>query len=118
MKALKDFLRPEFIGRVDEVIAFNALGAEDYEKIAWILMKEFEPSLRDKGIRLTLDPEVAKVIAERSAGGVRGARDIRHEIRRCVEDPIANILVQNYDKTIREIAVKAESGEIRVDPVF
>ncbi|MCH5199026.1 MAG: ATP-dependent Clp protease ATP-binding subunit, partial [Oscillospiraceae bacterium] len=114
MKALREFLRPEFIGRVDEVIVFNSLTKEDYTKIADILMKEFEPSLRDKGIKLHVADNVADIIAEKAADGVRGARDIRHQIRREVEDPIANILVTHFDKKITDIDVSVVDDKIEV----
>ena len=115
MKALKDFLRPEFIGRVDEIIVFNTLTVEDYCKIADILIKEFVPSLRDKGIKLVVAEDVAQQIANEAADGVRGARDIRHAIRRMVEDPIANILVTHHDQPITEIDVTVADGKIKVD---
>ena len=115
MRALKEFLRPEFIGRVDEVILFNTLTESDYTKIADILIKEFSPSLRDKGIRLNVSDDVAPWIAKHAAGGSRGARDIRHEIRRTVEDPITNILVMKYNETITEIDVSVRDDSIVVD---
>ena len=115
MKALKEFLRPEFIGRVDEIIVFNTLSEDDYTKIADILIKEFIPSLRDKGIRLTVSDDVASWIAKHAAGGARGARDIRHEIRKAVEDPITNILVTKYDESISEISVYVQNDAIAVE---
>lgn len=107
MKSLREFLRPEFIGRVDEVIVFNSLTKENYTKIAEILIAEFEPALHDKGITLKVDPKVYEIIAAEADGGVRGARDIRYSIRKSIEDPIANILVENWDKSISEINVTA-----------
>ena len=115
MKALKEFLRPEFIGRVDEVVFFNTLTEEDYTKIADILIKEFIPSLRDKGVKLTVSDEVPVLIAKEAAGGMRGARDIRHAIRRSVEDPITTLLVTKFNEKIEEINVFVENGEIKVD---
>ena len=115
LRALKEFLRPEFIGRVDEVIVFNTLTQEDYTKIADILIKEFIPSLRDKGIKLNVSDDVPALIAQEAAGGVRGARDIRHAIRRAVEDPITNILVEKFDQKISEINVRTQDGKIIVD---
>ena len=114
MKALREFLRPEFLGRVDEVIVFNQLTKEDYEKIAKLLIDEFVPSLRDKGIKLIVDEDVPACVAAEADGGVRGARDIRHTIRKSIEDPIANILVANYDKVIEEIRVSVHEGQIVV----
>ena len=114
MKALRQFLRPEFLGRVDEIIVFNQLTKEDYEKISKLLIDEFIPSLRDKGIRLIVDEDVPSVVANDADGGVRGARDIRHTIRKAIEDPIANILVANFDRVIDEIRISVHEGKIVV----
>lgn len=114
LKALREFLRPEFLGRVDEIIVFNQLTKEDYEKIAALLINEFVPSLRDKGIKLIVDEDVPMIVAADADGGVRGARDIRHTIRKTIEDPIANILVSNFDKVIDEIRVSVHEGKIVV----
>lgn len=114
MKALRQFLRPEFIGRVDEIIVFNELKNEDYKKIATILINEFVPSLKDKGIDLVIGDGVADVIAAKSAGGTRGARDIRQCIRKTVEDPITDILVSMWDRDISEITVSADGDNICV----
>ncbi|MBQ2758712.1 MAG: ATP-dependent Clp protease ATP-binding subunit [Clostridia bacterium] len=114
MKALREFLRPEFLGRVDEVIVFNELTKEDYQKIAKLLIDEFIPALQDKGIKLNIGENVPEVIAEDAIDGTRGARDIRHIIRKTVEDPIANILVSSWDKTIEEINVFVADGKIAV----
>lgn len=119
MKSLREFLRPEFLGRVDEVIVFNSLTKDDYTKIAEILIREFEDALHDKGIKLSVLPEVYSSVAEDADGGVRGARDIRHAIRKSIEDPIANILVENWNKPIHEIVVVAtDNGEIAVSAVM
>ena len=118
MKSLQQFLRPEFIGRVDEVIVFNQLTQEDYEKIASLLMHDFIPSLQDKGVKLIIEDGVAERIAQEAVNGIRGARDIRHTIRRWVEDPITNILVSSYDKTVDKIYVAVEDGNIKVTPSF
>lgn len=119
MKSLREFLRPEFLGRVDEVIVFNNLTKDDYTKIAEILIREFEDALHDKGIKLSVMPEVYSAVAEDADGGVRGARDIRHAIRKSIEDPIANILVENWNKPISEIVVAAtDNGEIAVSAVM
>ena len=115
MKALKEFLRPEFIGRVDEIVVFNTLTEEDYAKIANILIQEFVPSLRDKGVKLTVSEDVPRWIAKEAGGGVRGARDIRHAIRRHVEDPITTILVSAYDRTVSGISVSVEDDRIKVE---
>ena len=93
MKALSGFLRPEFLGRVDEVVVFNPLDKASYIQIAKILIDEYKPSLDEKGIVLTVDENVYEHIADVSADGVRGARDVRNCIRREIEDRIANIII-------------------------
>ena len=112
MKALSDFLRPEFIGRVDEIAIFNALTVEDYEKIAELLLTELEGSLKEKDISFKWTDDVAKYLAEKSHGGQRGARDLRNLIRRKLEDGIANIIIDNADSVVTGIAAEVKDGEI------
>ncbi len=112
MKGLNEFLRPEFIGRVDEVIVFNELTAEDYKRIADVLIAELIPGLRDKGITLNVSDEVSDVIAKDSTGGVRGARDIRIAIRKNIEDAVANIIIANRNMSISQINVFVADGKI------
>ena len=118
MKSLQQFLRPEFIGRVDEVIVFNQLTLDDYKKIAALLIGDFVPSLQDKGVKLVIGEGVSDVIAQEAANGIRGARDIRHTIRRKVEDPITDLLVSSYDKKLVSIRLFVKDNEIAVDPTF
>ncbi len=119
MKALREFLRPEFLGRVDEIIVFNSLTKDDYTKIAEILIGEFEDALHDKGIRLDVSPNVYATVAAEADGGVRGARDIRQTIRKTIEDPIANILVEFWNKPIDKIIVaSSDDGKIAVSAEF
>ncbi|MBR3869827.1 MAG: ATP-dependent Clp protease ATP-binding subunit [Clostridia bacterium] len=112
MKGLKEFLRPEFIGRVDEVIVFNKLDADAYTKIASLLISDLVPGLRDKGITLEIAENVPAVIAEMAVGGERGARDIRIAIRKNIEDAIANIIIENRNMSIDKINVTAEDGKV------
>ncbi|MBR5441752.1 MAG: ATP-dependent Clp protease ATP-binding subunit, partial [Clostridia bacterium] len=115
LKALKEFLRPEFLGRVDEIVVFNTLTKENLVKIAAILVDEFRGPLKDKGIELTVGEGVYEIIADLSEDGGRGARDIRRTIRKTVEDQVANILIDNAEKLINEIIVSAADGEIKVN---
>ncbi len=115
MKALKEFLRPEFLGRVDEIVVFNTLGKAELVKIAAILIEEFRQPLKDKGIDLVVGDGVCEIIAEKSEDGGRGARDIRRTIRKCVEDKVANILIDNAGTLVNEISVVAVDGEIEVN---
>ena len=114
MKALKEFLRPEFLGRVDEIVVFNTLGKEELVKIAAILINEFKEPLSDKGIELVVEDGVCRVIADMSEDGGRGARDIRRTIRKTIEDEVANILINNSETLISKIIVSAKNGEIKV----
>ncbi len=115
MKALKEFLRPEFLGRVDEIVVFNTLGKNELIKIAGILIEEFRQPLKDKGIELVVGDGVCEIIAEKSEDGGRGARDIRRTIRKNIEDEVANILIDNADSVVNEITVSAVDGEIKVE---
>ncbi len=115
MKALKEFLRPEFLGRVDEIVTFNTLGKDELVKIAEVLLGELKSPLKDKGINLVIGEGVYEIIADLSEDGGRGARDIRRTIRKEVEDKIANILIDNAGALVNEITVNAVEGKISVD---
>ncbi len=115
MKALKEFLRPEFLGRVDEIVTFNTLGKDELVKIAEVLLGELKSPLKDKGIDLVIGEGVYEIIAVLSEDGGRGARDIRRTIRKEVEDEIANILIDNAGVLVNEITVNAVDGKISVD---
>lgn len=105
MKALSEFLRPEFIGRVDEIIVFNGLSVVDYEKIAVLMLEELVPSLKDKGIEFCWEANVPRRLAEKAHGGLRGARDLRNVIRKEVEDRVASLIVEHYDTRISKIDI-------------
>lgn len=115
MKALKEFLRPEFLGRVDEIVTFNTLGKEELVKIAEVLLNELKAPLKDKGIDLVVNDGVYEIIADMSEDGGRGARDIRRTIRKEVEDKIASILIDNAGELVNGITVNSVNGEIAVD---
>ena len=114
MKALREFLRPEFIGRVDEVVVFRPLTQEDFEKIAVLMLSELEEPLKDKDISFSYTDEAVKFIAEKSVGGTRGARDLRNFIRRNVEDKIASMIVDSVDNPIHSVTVDVDNGELSV----
>jgi len=107
-------LRPEFLGRVDEIVVFNDLSPEDYEKIAEILISELKEPLKEKGITLEIGEGVARVIAKLSADGVRGARELRRTLRKQVEDQIANIIIASADSPVEVITLTAVEGKIKV----
>lgn len=107
MKALNDFLRPEFIGRVDEVVVFRALGEADFERIAVLMLGELVEPLREKGVRFAWEGGVPAILAKKAVGGQRGARDLRNLIRRRVEDQIASLMVERCDDPVESICVSA-----------
>ncbi|MBO4893631.1 MAG: ATP-dependent Clp protease ATP-binding subunit [Clostridia bacterium] len=112
MKALRDFLRPEFIGRVDEIVVFNDLTREDFEKIAGLMLNEIVDPLADKGIKLTWDSAAEAALAEMSTDGTRGARDLRNAVRREVEDKIADRIVNSADSPLKAVDITAKDGNI------
>lgn len=114
MKALSDFLRPEFIGRVDEIAVFNELSLEDYEQIALLMLGELVEPLRDKGIVFSWDADVPRVLAASSVGGVRGARDLGNVIRRGVEDKVASLIVDSLGKPIKTVTVVAKDDKVDI----
>jgi ATP-dependent Clp protease ATP-binding subunit ClpC len=112
LKALKEFLRPEFLGRVDEIVVFNDLDEDAFKKIAVLMLDEFREPLRDKGITFTYTDEAVAELAKESVGGTRGARDLRNNIRRKVEDKIAEKIIDNIDTPVTSITVDVENGDI------
>ncbi len=116
MKALREFLRPEFIGRVDEVVFFAPLTEEDFVKIAGLMLEKLVDPLKEKGIAFSWTPESLAVLAHQAHGGKRGARDLRNVIRREVEDKVADLLVSRYDVPPTEIVVSVdENGQVTLD---
>ncbi len=111
MKALSDFLRPEFLSRVDEIIVFRALSVDDFEAISHLMLNEYVDSLKERGIRLIYDDKATHYLAQHAFGGKSGARDLRNLIRRQVEDKIASLIVENYGDTVTGIAVTADEKD-------
>lgn len=111
MKALSEFLRPEFIARVDEVIVFNSLKKDDFVKIADLMLSEYVPTLEEKHIKFTFDEKVCQLLAEKSCNGASGARDLRNTIRREVEEKIANAMIEAGVGGVTAMHLTAENGE-------
>lgn len=114
MKSLREFLRPEFLSRIDEVIVFKPLVKEDFERIAALMLDEMKEPLSEKGIILKYDNDALKAVAEKSFGKVYGARDIRRVIRKEIEEKIADIIIDRNGK-VAGIGITSENGEIKVD---
>ena len=105
MKALERFLRPEFLGRVDEIIIFNKLTFDNFEKIAKIMLDELVPSLKDKGIDLVYEDSVPVYLAKKAYGSKKNARGLRDAVRRDIEEKLANTIVFNNDIDIKKITL-------------
>ena len=112
LKALREFLRPEFLGRVDEIVVFNDLDEEAFRKIAVLMLDEFKEPLRDKGIAFEYTEDAVAELARQSVGGTRGARDLRNNIRRKVEDKIAETIIDHIDIPVTSITVDAKDGDV------
>ena len=109
-KALADFLRPEFISRVDEIVYFSPLKEEDFRRIAGLMLGELKQPLSERGIAFTWTEEAAALLAKQAFGGKRGARDLRNAVRREVEDKIASLIVERCDETLSAIALSDENA--------
>ncbi len=108
MKALERFLRPEFLGRVDEIIQFNQLTHDDFEKIARLMLDELVESLKDKAITLEYDDSVPVFLAKEAYGSKKNARGLRDSVRRDVEEQLANAIVFNQDIKIERFTLSAK----------
>lgn len=114
-KALSEFLRPEFLSRLDEIIVFRQLSEEDFVKISRLMLDEYIDSLKEKGIEFSYDEAAQKYLAKKSYGGQSGARDLRNLIRKEVEDKIAGAIVDSRDGIITAINVTADEDKIKLD---
>lgn len=113
MKALREFLRPEFIGRIDEIIVFNKLTKEHYAEIAGLMLEEMREPLLEKQITLFYTDEARKLIAEKAFGKTYGAREIRRIIRQDIEDQIADQIINHAD-TLHQLTITAEQEKLVV----
>ena len=114
MKGLRDFLRPEFISRIDEIVVFKDLSKEDYAKIAALNLDEMKEPLSEKNITLDYTKAALELIAEKSFGKPYGARDIRRVIRQEIEDKVADMIIEKASE-INNIKISARSGELVVE---
>lgn len=113
MKALGEFLRPEFLSRVDEVVVFKPLSLEAYNGIAHLMIGEMEQPLSEKNISLEVSDEAYALVAKKASGGKFGGRDVRRIVRKDIEDKVANIIV-DADGKVRAIKVEADGDELKV----
>ncbi|BAK99296.1 ATP-dependent Clp protease ATP-binding subunit ClpE [Oscillibacter valericigenes Sjm18-20] len=114
MKALEQFLRPEFINRVDEVICFNRLSEENFQSIARIMLKELSVSLKEKNVTLTYDNELLAYLTHKSYSMTYGARNLRRTIQKELEDPMAAQMIDSYEHPVSQIRATAENGQVKI----
>lgn len=114
MKALREFLRPEFINRVDEVIYFHQLTEDNFRDIARIMLEELKTSLADKGFGFQYDDGVIDVLVKKSYSAAYGARNLRRCIQKELEDPMANLIIDTFEHPITQLKAAAEDGEIKL----
>ncbi len=108
MKALSDFLRPEFLNRIDEIIPFNSLTKENFREIAKIMLSDLSASLSEKNIKFEYDDSLLDYLSEKSFSEKYGARNLRRTIQKELEDLIATLLIENYEKKITRISVSSD----------
>ena len=115
MKALREFLRPEFINRVDEIITFNPLSRENFLGIADIMLSELRGSLANRGVDLSWDESVRQALVEEAYSTVYGARNLRRTIQRRLEDPISEAIIDSFEAPISSIRVRMEGKDVKLD---
>ncbi|MEG1918245.1 MAG: ATP-dependent Clp protease ATP-binding subunit, partial [Oscillospiraceae bacterium] len=113
-KALHQFLRPEFINRVDEIVYFNQLSEEDFLKIAKIMLDELVTSLSEKGITFTYDDALMAYLTHKSYSLTYGARNLRRTIQKELEDPLATRLIESFDTPISQIKATVENETVQL----
>jgi len=115
MKALREFLRPEFINRVDEIITFNHLTEENFLGIADIMLKELRDSLSLRGLSLSWDESLRQHLSKKAYSLVYGARNLRRNIQRELEDPISEAIIDSFEQPISTIHIRVEEDQVKLD---
>ncbi len=114
MKALQEFLRPEFINRVDEIVYFHQLTEENFRGIAGIMLEELKAALEEKGYHFTYDDALVDYLVKKSYSAAYGARNLRRCIQKDVEDPMAARIIESYETPITQIKATAEDGVVKL----
>ena len=115
MKALREFLRPEFINRVDEIITFNHLTEENFLGIADIMLQELQVSLSARGLNLTWEEAIREYLVKKAYSMVYGARNLRRTIQKELEDPISEAIIDSFEHPISSIHIRVEEGVVKLD---
>ena len=112
MKALREFLRPEFLNRVDEIITFNHLSEEHFLGIADIMLKELQENLAQRGLAMNYTDEVRRLLVKEAYSVTYGARNLRRTIQRLLEDPISEKIIDSFENPISSISVTVQDDQI------
>ncbi len=115
MKALREFLRPEFINRVDEIITFNHLTEENFIGIADIMLKELKDSLSARGLELSWEESLRQLLSRKAYSMVYGARNLRRCIQKELEDPISEAIIDSFEHPISSIRILVEEDRVKLD---
>ncbi|MBR6596264.1 MAG: ATP-dependent Clp protease ATP-binding subunit [Oscillospiraceae bacterium] len=115
MKALRGFLRPEFINRVDEIITFNHLSEENFLGIADIMLSELKESLAARGLTLSWNEDVRQLLVKKAYSVTYGARNLRRTIQKELEDPISEAIIDSFEKPISSIEVTVENDAVKLN---
>jgi ATP-dependent Clp protease ATP-binding subunit ClpB len=114
LKALNDFLRPEFLNRVDEIVYFNRLTEENFRDISKIMLKELQDSMKERGITLSYDDSLLDYLIKKSYSVTYGARNLRRLIQKEIEDKIAGVIIEKYATPLRSITLSADGDSIQI----
>ena len=115
MKALQGFLRPEFLNRVDEIITFNHLTEENFLGIADIMLKELQESLSGRGLTLSWDDDLRRLLVKKAYSVTYGARNLRRTIQKELEDPISEAIIDSFEHPISAIRIRVEGETVKLD---
>ena len=112
MRALREFLRPEFLNRVDEVICFNHLSEADFRQISRIMLQELRESLQERGLGFTWGEDLQDYLTEKAFSVTYGARNLRRQIQKDLEDPIAEAIIDSFESPITGLEVQVRDGQV------
>ena len=115
MKALRAFLRPEFINRVDEIITFNHLTEDNFLGIADIMLAELKQNLNDRGLEVTWNDDLRQYLVKKAYSVTYGARNLRRTIQRDLEDPISEVIIRSFEKPVSSVNISVVDGNISID---
>lgn len=115
MKALREFLRPEFLNRVDEIITFNHLSEENFLGIADIMLKELQDSLASRGLKFTWENSIRDLLVKKAYSVTYGARNLRRTIQKDLEDPISEAIIDSFEHPISAIHIRADGEKVHLD---